>query len=70
MQTATMSMLVHISKDYETAVTVGSRHGNPIVLKIRAKDFVNEGHELYISPNGVWQAKYVPPEYFSICYPE
>ena len=61
---------VHISSDYETAVQVGSRHGKPVVLKIRAKDFVNDGHELYISSNGVWQAKYVPVEYFSVYYPE
>lgn len=60
---------VHISPDYATAVTVGSRHGKPVVLKIRAKDFVADGHDLYRSSNGVWQAKNVPPEYFTICYP-
>ncbi len=62
-------LYVHISSDYETAVKVGSRHGKPVVLKIRARDFVNDGHELYISSNGVWQAKYVPKEYFSVIYP-
>ena len=59
---------VHISPDYATAVKVGSRHGKPVVLKIRAKDFVDDGNELYRSSNGVWQAKAVPPEYFSVCY--
>lgn len=58
---------VHISPDYETAVKVGSRHGNPIVLQIRARDFKNDGNELYRSSNGVWQAKAVPPKYFTIC---
>jgi len=47
---------VHISPDYETAVKVGSRHGKPVVLKIRAKDFVADGNELYRSSNSVWQA--------------
>ena len=61
---------VHISPDYETAVRVGSRHGKPVVLKIRAKDFVNDGNELCRSSNGVWQAKYVAPEYFTVCYSE
>ena len=61
---------VHISPDYATAVKVGSRHGKPVVLRIRAKDFVNDGNELYRSSNGVWQAKFVSPEYFSICYLE
>ena len=61
---------VHISPDYETAVKVGSRHGKPVVLKIRAKDFVDDGNELYRTSNGVWQARYVPPAYFTICYTE
>ena len=61
---------VHISPDYETAVKVGSRHGKPVVLKIRAKDFGDDGNELYRSSNGVWQARYVPPVYFTICYTE
>ena len=61
---------VHISPDYETAVQVGSRHGKPVVLKIRAKDFVADGNELYRSSNGVWQAKYIAPEYFTVCYSE
>ena len=30
---------VHISPDNETAVKVGSRHGKPVILKIRARDF-------------------------------
>ena len=58
---------VHISPDYATAVKVGSRHGKPVVLKIRARDFVADGNELYRSSNGVWQAKAVPPKYFSAC---
>ncbi len=57
---------VHISPDYETAVKVGRRHGKPVILKIRARDFKNDGNELYRSSNGVWQAKAVPPEYFKI----
>lgn len=61
---------VHISPDYETAVKVGQRHGKPVVLKIRAKDFVDEGNELFRSSNGVWQARYVPPAYFTICFTE
>lgn len=61
---------VHISPDYETAVQVGKRHGKPVVLTIRARDFVADGHELFRSANGVWQAKAVPPEYFVARYPK
>ena len=57
---------VHISPDYETAVKVGGRHGKPVVLQIRARDFKNDGNELCLSSNGVWQAKAVPPEYFTV----
>lgn len=57
---------VHISPDYETAVKVGSRHGKPVVLEFRAKDFVADGNELYLSANGVWQAKFVPAEYLAV----
>lgn len=57
---------VHISPDYETALKVGSRHGKPVVLTFRAKDFVNDGYNLFLSTNGVWQAKYVPVKYISV----
>ena len=59
---------VHISPDLETAVSVGKRHGKPVVLMIRAKEFVSDGNKLYRSSNGVWQAEYVSPKYFHIQY--
>ena len=31
---------VHISPDFETAVKTGRRHGKPVILVIRAQDFV------------------------------
>ena len=57
---------VHISPDVETAVKVGRRHGKPVVLVINAKDFVADGNKLYLSSNGVWQAEYVAPKYFTV----
>ena len=60
---------VHISGDFDTAVTVGERHGKPVVLVVRAQDFVADGHKLFRAANGVWQAESVPPKYFDICYP-
>lgn len=59
---------VHISPDIETAVKVGSRHGKPVILIIRAKEFVSDGNPLYCSSNGVWLAEKVPCKYFSIQY--
>lgn len=57
---------VHISPDEQTAVKVGQRHGNPVVLRIYARKFVQDGHKLYLSSNGVWQAKSVPVKYLEI----
>lgn len=61
---------VHISSDLETAVKVGRRHGKPVVLVIDAKRFADDGNELYISANGVWQAREVPAEYLTVRYVE
>lgn len=61
---------VHISPDYETAVAVGKRHGKPVVLAFKAKQFVADGHDLFRSANGVWQAAFVSPEYLEITYPK
>ncbi|MBQ9165994.1 MAG: RNA 2'-phosphotransferase [Oscillospiraceae bacterium] len=57
---------VHISPDVETALKVGRRHGMPVILRLRSKDFVRDGHVLMRSANGVWQAEFVPPEYLSV----
>lgn len=57
---------VHLSSAYETAVTVGKRHGTPVVLRVDAAQFAAEGNELLLSANGVWQAKAVPVKYLSL----
>jgi putative RNA 2'-phosphotransferase len=56
---------VHLSADLETAIKVGTRHGKPAVLKIRAQEMHEQGHEFWISKNGVWLVKAVPLKYFS-----
>ena len=57
---------VQLSGDYETSYKVGSRHGDSVVVEIRALDFVKDGGNILLSPNGVWQADYIPKEY--ICH--
>ncbi|MDO5132548.1 MAG: RNA 2'-phosphotransferase [Eubacteriales bacterium] len=44
----------------------GSRNGGTAVLEFAAGDFVRDGHDLWISSNGVWQAKIVPPQYLRV----
>lgn len=54
---------VHLSKDQETAIKVGSRRGEPIVLRIEAKRMHEVGHQFFISENGVWLTTHVPARY-------
>ncbi len=54
---------VHLSKDKQTAIKVGQRHGKATVLEIRAFDMFENGYEFYLSKNGVWLTKFVPIEY-------
>ena len=56
-------LYVHLSKDEQTAVKVGSRHGKPVVLEVNAGQMRRDGHTFWLSVNGVWLAKSVPPEY-------
>lgn len=58
-------LYVHLSKDEQTAVKVGSRHGKPVVLIVRAGDMYKDGHKFFLSENGVWLTKEVPPGYLS-----
>ena len=52
---------VHLSKDEQTAVRVGGRHGVAAVLKVKAKEmFEAKNYPFYISDNGVWLTDHVP----------
>lgn len=57
-------LYVHLSGQYDTAVSVGSRHGKPVVLRIRAAEMERDGYVFYRSVNGVWLTKEVPVRYF------
>ena len=54
---------VHLSPDRETAVIVGKRHGKPFIFRVKSGAMFRDGVPFLISANGVWQVKYVPPEY-------
>lgn len=57
-------LYVHLSKDIETAVSVGKRHGKPMVLRIHSGDMYRDGILFYLSENGVWLTKKVGVKYF------
>jgi putative RNA 2'-phosphotransferase len=54
---------VHLSKDISTATKVGQRHGKVIVLEVDSRRMQIDGHNFYLSENGVWLTEYVQPEY-------
>ncbi|MBN2694425.1 RNA 2'-phosphotransferase [bacterium] len=54
---------VHLSKDIETAINVGKRHGKPTILTIKSEEMFNNGAKFYFSKNGVWLVKSVEIEY-------
>jgi len=56
-------LYVHLSKDEDTAIKVGSRHGKPVIYHVLAKQMHDDGYKFYISANGVWLTKEVPVKY-------
>ncbi|MGQ9482194.1 RNA 2'-phosphotransferase [Chloroflexus sp.] len=44
---------VHLSQDEATALTVGQRHGRPVVLTVHAAAMTAAGYVFYVSANGV-----------------
>lgn len=59
-------MYVHLSTDYGTALSVGARHGRPIVLRIDAGAMSDDGYAFLVSTNGIWMSASVPPAYISV----
>ena len=51
---------VHLSETNDIATKVGSRHGKPKVLRIKAKEMANDGFDFFLSDNGVWLVDSVP----------
>ena len=56
-------LYVHLSLDEETAIKVGSRHGRPVLYKVKSGEMHRDGVVFYRSVNGVWLVKAVPVKY-------
>lgn len=54
---------VHLSPDEATALRVGTRRGEPVVLTVDAARMHADGYEFRMSGNGVWLVAGVPPQY-------
>ena len=56
-------LYVHLSKDIDTALQVGQRHGKQIVLKVHSGEMYRNGIKFYLSENGVWLVNNVETKY-------
>ena len=46
-------LYVHLSKDEDTAIKVGQRHGKPVLYIVQAEEMYKDGYKFYLSKNGV-----------------
>jgi putative RNA 2'-phosphotransferase len=58
---------VHLSQDEHTAISVGQRHGKPVVLKIQALLMYEKGFKFFQAENGVWLTNVVPTAHIVEC---
>jgi len=54
---------VHLSKDLETAIKVGSRRGAAQILTVKSGAMHRDGFKFYLSENNVWLTDEVPVKY-------
>jgi putative RNA 2'-phosphotransferase len=52
-----------MSADIETAMRVGNRRGEAVVLVVRSGAMAAAGHVFFRSENGVWLVEHVPPAF-------
>jgi putative RNA 2'-phosphotransferase len=56
---------VHLSKDPQTALQVGTRHGKAVVLEVNAEKMNSAGYKFYLSENKVWLTDVVPTKFIT-----
>ena len=54
---------VHLSAEMKVTLQVGERHGQPVLLIIKAGEMHRGGHVFRRSANGVWLVNHVPPQF-------
>ena len=57
---------VHLSKDIATAVNVGGRRGEAIILEVNSGAMYADKIKFYESTTGVWLVDEVPSKYIKI----
>lgn len=57
---------VHLSAEMATATNVGGRHGKPAVLRVDTAAMRRDGHDFFVTGNGVWLVGSVPAQYLEL----
>ncbi len=57
---------VHMGTDRALMVSVGGRHGKPVVLEVAAGRMHADGHAFFVTGNGVWLTEHVPAKYLTL----
>jgi len=57
---------VHLKESLAVAKAVGSRYGQPVILKIAAQEMHQNGYEFFKTINNVWLVDNVAPEFITI----
>lgn len=56
-------LYVHLSKDIDTAMKVGRRHGVPVIYKVKSQEMYCDGYKFFLSKNRIWLTKEVLVRY-------
>ena len=59
---------VHLTDNPETALAVGKRYGEPVLLTVDASGLSQAGAKFYQADNGVWLVESVPATYLTSMY--
>ncbi len=59
---------VHLSVEVATAISVGKRHGKPVIFEVASGGMFADGFIFYLSENKVWLTDHVPVRYLKNGY--
>ena len=54
---------VHLSETIEVALSVGARHGKPVLIEVNTGRLINEGWKFYHTSDNVWLTSAIPAGY-------
>lgn len=60
---------LELHESYAAARSAGKRYGTPAVLRLRAKEYVEDGFSLFCRKRGSWYAQTCPVFYWEVCNP-